>query len=87
VTDAEGLAAIRDHGAAGRCFVLPLAMARAAQRGLGASDLRHGLAGARAATWQVDHQTWEVESQDLDCADLTLGVVLIDGSAIVVAVL
>ena len=85
MTDAKALATIRRLAAAGSFYVLPHARQRAAARGVRANDIRHGLAHARAATWQAEHETWRVESTDLDGEALTLAVA-IEASVIVVTV-
>jgi hypothetical protein len=79
------LAIVRRYGAAGRFYILPHARQRAAGRGVTAGDIRHGLANARTASWQAEHETWRVESSDLSGDALTMAVA-IEASVIVVTV-
>lgn len=85
MTDADALATIRRLAGAGHFYILPHARKRAAERGVQPRDIRYGLENARVATWQADHETWKVESSDLDGEALTLAVA-IEASVIVVTV-
>ena len=49
---------------------------RAIERGAGERDIVSALITATRATWQEQHQTWNVEGEDTDGDPLTVAVVI-----------